>query len=96
MVMIELPDPPIVGGLKDTVTPEGWPVAARDMPEAKPFVTAAVIVDVPVLPCTTDTVVGEAVRPKPGVSIVLISPLIVALPLGLPHPVAKSYPTVAG
>ena len=73
MVMVEVPAPVIELGLKLTVTPAGWPVADKEMAELKPFVTVLVIVDVPELPCTNETAVGEAVRPKPGVLIVLIS-----------------------
>jgi hypothetical protein len=95
IVMVEVPAPVIDEGLKVTVTPAGRPVADKDMPAKKPFVTVLVRVDVPEPPCTTETVVTEAVRPKPGVLIVLSSPLIRPLPFGLPQPVAKSYPIVA-
>ena len=90
IVMVEVPAPVIEVGLKVTVTPVGWPVADKEMPEAKPFVTVLVIVDIPELPCTMESAGAEAVRPKPGVLIVLSSPLIRALPFGLPQPVAKS------
>ena len=90
IVMVEVPAPVIEVGPKITVTPVGWPVADKEMPEAKPFVTVLVIVDVPEPPCTTEAIGGEAVRPKPGVLMVLISPLIRPLPFGLPQPVAKS------
>ena|ERR1700693_4250607 len=90
IVMVEVPDPIIEFGLKVTVTPKGWPVADKEMSESKPFVAVLVIVDVPELPGTTETMVGEAVRTKPGVLIVLINALIRALPFGLPQPVAKS------
>ena len=46
MVMVEVPAPVIEVGLKVTVTPAGWPVADKEMPESKPFVTVLVIVDV--------------------------------------------------
>jgi hypothetical protein len=49
MVMVEVPAPVIEVGLKVTVTPAGWPVADKEMPEAKPFNTVLVIVDVPEL-----------------------------------------------
>ena len=87
---VEVPAPVIEGGLKVTVTPVGWPVADKEMPESKPFVTVLEIVDVPELPGATETIVGEAVRPKPGVLIVLSNALIKALPFGLPQPVARS------
>jgi len=62
MVMVEVPEPGAAndGGLKVTVTPAGWPVADKPMAESKPPDTAVVIVDVPLLPRTTETAVGEA------------------------------------
>jgi len=62
MVMVEVPEPgaAIDVGLKVTVTPAGWPVADKPMGESKPPETAVVIADVPLLPCTTGTAVGEA------------------------------------
>ena len=89
-VMVEVPAPKIEVGLKLTVTPVGWPDADKVMPESKPFVTVLVIVDVAELPCSSENIVGEAVRPKPGVLIVLIRSLMRPLPFGLPQPVAKS------
>ena len=62
----------------------------------KPPVTALVMVELPALPCATVSEAGEAERvnpeppPEPPASAV-INPL----PLGLPQPVARSYPTVA-
>ena len=94
-VTVDVPAPVIEAGLKATVTPVGWPVAVNAMPELKPFVTVLVIVDVPEPPCTTESAVVEAFRPKLGVLITLNSPLIKPLPFGLPQPVAKSYPVVA-
>ena len=90
IVMVEVPAPVIEVGLKVTVTPVGWPVADKEMRALKPFVTVLVIVDVAEPPCTTEAAVSEAVRPKPEVLIVPISPLIRPLPFGLPHPVARS------
>ena len=90
IVMVEVPAPVIEVGPKVTDTPLGWPVADKEMPESKPFVTVLVIVDVAELPCSSERLAGEAVRPKPGVLIVLSSPLIRLLPFGLPQPVAKS------
>src|SRR5580658_3523569 len=88
--IVEVPAPLIGLGLNVTFTPAGWPVADKEMADAKPFVTVLVIVDVAAPPGTTETVAGEAVRPKPGVLIVLSNPLIKALPFGLPQPVARS------
>ena len=47
-------------GLKATVTPVGWPDADSAIAESKPPETAVVIVEVPLLPSTTETEVGEA------------------------------------
>jgi hypothetical protein len=88
MVMVEVPAPVIDAGLKSIVTPVGWPAAVKLTAESKPPDTALVIVEVPELPCTTDTEVGEAARLKPGVDVperALISPAF-----GLPQPVTRS------
>lgn len=90
IVMVEVPAPVIEVGLNFTVTPVGWPVSDKEMAAPNPFITVLVMVEVPVPPWTTETEVDEAVRPKPGVLIVLSRPLIRPLPFGLPHPVAKS------
>ena len=62
MVIVEVPEPGAAMdvGLKLTVTPLGWPVADKAIAESKPPETPVVIVDVPRLPCTTETEVGEA------------------------------------
>ena len=90
IVRVEVPSPVIEVGLKPTVTPVGWPVAVKETAESKPPVTVLVIVDVPELPCATETEAGEAERLKPGVTGVPRSALIRAAPFGLPQPVAKS------
>lgn len=95
MVMVEVPAPVIEVGLKPTVTPVGWPVADNVMAELKPSVTVLVMVEVPELPCATETEAGEADRVKPGVDELPASAVIRPDPFGLPQPVAKSYPTVA-
>lgn len=95
IVMTEVPAPAIGFVAKLTVTPEGWPLAASAIEPLNPPVTALVIVDVPELPCTTETDAGDAERLKPGAGAVPSSPLIRLAPFMLPHPVARSYPTVA-
>jgi hypothetical protein len=55
-------------GLKLTVTPEGWPVALSAIAELKPPETAVGMVDDPLLPCTTETDVGEAEMVKLGLA----------------------------
>ena len=92
--MVEVPAPVIDGGVKVTVTPVGWPVADSVTGELNPPVTVLVMVEVPEPPRGTDTVVGDAERLKPDDEPPARA-LIRATPFGLPHPVARSYPTVA-
>ena len=96
IVMVEVPAPVIELGLKLTVTPAGWPLEVRVIAESKPSVTVLVMVDVPELPCTTVTDAGDAERLKPGVDEVPAKAFSNPEPLGLPQPVARSYPVVAG
>ena len=90
IVMVEVPAPVIEVGLKPTVTPEGWPVAAKEMPEVKPPVTVLVRMEVADLPCTTESSAGAAERLKPEVDALSASVLIRPDPFGLPQPDAKS------
>ena len=90
IVMVELPAPVIELGLKPTVTPDGWPEADKEIAPLKPPVTVLLMVEVPALPCTTVTEVGEAERLKPGDDELPASALSRADPFGLPQPVAKS------
>ena len=96
IVMVELPEPgaAMEFGVKATVTPNGWPVADKETDELNPPVTVLVMVEVPWLPCATETEVGEADRLNPGAGGPA-SALIRPDPFGLPHPVARSYPVVA-
>ena len=61
-VTVDVPEPgaAIEILLKLTVTPAGWPDADKAIAELKLPETAVVIVDVPLLPCATETAVGEA------------------------------------
>lgn len=97
IVIVEVPAPgaAIDVGLKVTVTPVGWPLADNATAELKPPETELVIVEVPLLPCTTETEPGEADRLKLGLDELPASALIRPEPFGLPRPVAKSYPVVA-
>ena len=65
MVIVEDPVPVIEVGLKETVTPEGWPEADNVTAELKPPVVVLVMVEVPDAPCATVTELGEAERLKP-------------------------------
>ena len=88
IVIVEVPVPVIEVGLKPMVTPVGWPVAVKETAESRPPVTVLVMVDVPELPCTTETEVGEAERLKPGVDGPERAPISPAF--GLPQPVTRS------
>jgi len=90
--MVEVPDPgaAIDVGLKATVTPVGWPLADKATAESKPPETAVVIVEVPLLPCPTETEAGKLELVTSGDDDVPASALIRPVPFGLPQPVAKS------
>ena len=60
MVMVEVPAPVMEVGLKLTVTPVGAPDEVSAIAELNPPVTAEVMVEVPLLPATTETLLGEA------------------------------------
>ena len=62
-VSVEEPEPgaAIDAGLNAAVTPLGRPEAESEIAELNPPETAVVRVEVPVLPATTETEVGEAV-----------------------------------
>lgn len=77
-------------GLKVTVTPVGWPLADNATAELKPPPTVEVIVDVPLLPCTTETEPGEADKLNVGDDELPARELIRPEPFGLPRPVARS------
>jgi hypothetical protein len=98
MVIVEVPEPGAAMDvkLKTTATPLGWPLADKAIAESNPPETAAVIVDVPSLPCTTETEAGEAEMVKFAAEGTPASALIRPGPFGLPQPVAKSYPVTAG
>jgi len=98
MVIVDVPDPGAAReeGLKLTVTPLGWPEAERAIAALNPPDMDAVIVDVPLFPCTTETEPGEAERLKFGDEDVAARALSRPAPFGLPQPVTKSYPATAG
>ena len=89
-VRSEVPAP--VMGLvpKPAVTPDGRVDVVKVIAESKPFTTVLVIVDVPVLPWTTEIELGEAARLKLGVVDAPTRALIRLAPFILPQPVAKS------
>jgi len=67
-VNVDVPEPGAAMdvGLKAAVTPVGRPEADSAIAELKPPETAVVMVDLPVLPCATETDVGEAASVKAG------------------------------
>ncbi len=73
-VSVELPDPgaAIVLGLKLAVAPPGSPDTVSEIALLNPPDTAVVTVLVPELPCTTDTVLGDAEIVKSGVALVVV------------------------
>lgn len=89
-VRVEVPVPVIDVGLKAAVTPVGNPDADNVTAELKLPVTVLVMVEVPVLPCVTETEVGEAERLKPEVAVVPASAFSRLAPFGLPQPVTRS------
>jgi len=95
-VKLEEPAPVMELGLKPAATPAGAPEAVKAIVALKPPVTVAVMVEFPLLPCTTETELGEAEMAKFGLELVPASALIRAAPFGLPQPVTKSYPATAG
>ena len=90
IVMVDVPDPGAAMdvGLKLTVTPVGSPAAVKAMAESKPPETAVVMVDLPELPCATETAVGEAERVKAGVAAeVTVSETVAVCVIPSPVPV---------
>ena len=67
-VNVDVPEPgaAMEEGLNAAVTPVGRPDAVRATAELKPPDTVVVRVDLPVLPCATETDVGEAASVKAG------------------------------
>lgn len=82
-------------GLKPAVTPLGRPVAFSVTLPLKPPAGTTVIVLVPWAPDAIVSEFGLAVRLKDGPAG-WVRALMRAAPFGLPHPVARSYPVVAG
>ena len=92
-VAVEVPEPgaSIDDGLKPTVTPDGSvPVVVRAMAESNPPETPVVMVEVPLLPWTTESEAGEAEMVKAGFWVVDPVRALKRPVLGLPHPVTRS------
>lgn len=81
---------PVVGLVpKAAVTPLGNPDAASVTLPVNPFTSVTVIVLLPLLPCVTVRLLGEAESVKLAVAAP-VSVLINVGPFGLPHPVTMS------
>src|SRR5208282_4735714 len=91
-VTLEVPEPgaAMEVGLNPTVTPAGWPLAVKATAASKPSTAVEVMVEPPLLPCTTETEPGEAEKAKVGDVAIGASALIRATPFGLPQPVTRS------
>lgn len=94
--MVEVPEPVMDEGLKPMVTPEGAPEAESVTAESKPPVAVLVMVELPELPGAMESEDGDADREKPGCEEDDPARALMRLvPLGLPHPLVRSYPVVA-
>jgi hypothetical protein len=89
-VKVDVPVPVMEAGLKLAVTPLGWPLAVKVTAESKPSRKVEVMVDLPLLPCTTVTEAGDAERVKVGDVTAGARALSRPVPLGLPQPVTRS------
>ena len=76
-IMVEVPAPVTISGLKLTVTPVGWPLANKVMALSKPLKTAVVIVKVPELPLAMLIDEGAALTVKLGVAAVTVRETVV-------------------
>ncbi len=87
---------PVVGLVPNVaVTPLGKPDAASVTLPVNPPTSVTLIVLVPLLPCVTVKLLGEAESVKLGDVDVGASRLIIPVVLGLPHPVHRSKPVAA-
>jgi hypothetical protein len=91
-VSVDEPEPGAAmdAGLNAAVTPAGSPLAVSVIAEFRPPETTVVIVDVPLLPCGTETEAGETDSVKSEGVGVPVSASIRPMPLGLPQPVTRS------
>lgn len=79
IVIVEDPVPEIDAGLKPTVTPDGCPEADSETAEPNPPVTVLVILDVPKLPCATETEEGKALSEKSPVPVTVSETVVVSV-----------------
>src|SRR5437867_11346411 len=88
LVLVVLP------GLNDAVTPLGRPDADKLTLPLKPFCGVTVIVLVPLVPCVTLKLPGDAERVKVGFGPPVGQLITRFVALRVPIPVAKSHPGV--
>ena len=82
-------------GLKLTVEPTGWPLALRLIVCAEPLVTAVEIVDVPLAPCASESVLGLELSEKSDGTVLQLANLNVPTRVcQLNAPFAASYSSV--
>lgn len=93
-VMIEVSVPEMDDGLKLAEGPVGDEEPVRTIVPVNPPLGANEMVEVPELPAATVSDDEEALSVKLGVAAPASAPIRLA-PLGLPQPVARSYPVVA-
>jgi hypothetical protein len=87
-VEVPLPGAAMGLGLKPAVTPVGKPEADNVIAPLKPFTAAVVMVDIPALPWTTETEVGEAETVKVGAVTTNVTVVeFVVVPVGVSVPV---------
>ena len=87
---------PVVGLVpKVAVTPLGKPDAASVTLPENPPTSVTEIVLVPLLPCVTVTLLGEAESVKLGVAEPAANRLMIPVVFGLPQPVHRSKPVAA-
>jgi hypothetical protein len=83
-----------LAGLKDAVTPLGRPEADKLTLPLKPFCGVIVTVLLPLVPCGTVTLPGDARSRKVGALVELGQLFTRLAALTVPMPVAKSHPVV--
>jgi hypothetical protein len=86
MFIVALPEPgaAIEAGLKETVTPVGWPEAESATAELKPPETVLEIVELPAAPFAIETALGDAEIAKLGVGTLVTVRLTVVVWVVLP------------
>ena len=82
----------VLVGLNDAVMPLGSPEAAKLTLPLKPFRGTTVMVLVPLPPCVTVTLLGDAKRTKPGEDPPAGQLFTKLVAFSVPMPVAKSQP----